>query len=233
MIEIKSLTKSFWKNNEKLVVLDHIDITIKEGEFLMVLGESGSGKTTFLNIVGAIDRADSGRIVIDGVGELSSMSDKELSIYRNRKVGYIFQTFNLKGIYSAYENVRIPLLLTSISRNEAMERILDALKAVGLADRVYFKPIELSEGQRQRVAIARAIVNNPAILLADEPTGNLDPKTSRNIMDLLVKLNKEKKMTLLMVTHDMSMLKYADKTVRLKEGKFFRPENDKFSKDRG
>ncbi len=219
MIKIRSLTKTFTKDGEKLVVLDHIDLDIARGDFVMVLGESGSGKTTLLNILGTIDTADSGEITVEGFGDILSASDKRLAEYRNRIVGHIFQTFNLKKIYTAYANVKVPLLFGNVPVLAANERIMRALERVGLAERPHFRPPELSEGQCQRVAIARAIVNEPQILLADEPTGNLDPKTARKIMDLLVSLNRDDDTTLLMVTHDVSMLEYARKTVSLDGGK--------------
>ena len=219
MIQIRSLTKTFTKNGEKLVVLDHIDLDIATGEFVMLLGESGSGKTTLLNILGSIDTADSGEVLIEGFGDILSASDKRLSEYRNRVVGHIFQTFNLKKIYTAYANVKVPLLFGTVSVRDAHDRIMRALERVGLAGREQFRPPELSEGQCQRVAIARAIVNEPPLLLADEPTGNLDPKTARRIMELLVSLNQDDGVTLLMVTHDVSMLEYAKKTVSLEGGR--------------
>jgi len=244
MIEIRSLTKTYTKDGEKLVVLDSIDLDIAKGDFVMVLGESGCGKTTLLNILGAIDTADSGGIIVEGFGDILwasderfddyiktgghyimvypgvlSASDKRLAEYRNRIVGHIFQTFNLKKIYTAYANVKVPLVFSSLPVRDERERIMRALERVGLADRAQYRPPQLSEGQCQRVAIARAIVNEPEILLADEPTGNLDPKTARKIMDLLVSLNRDNGTTLLMVTHDISMLEYARKTVNLKDGK--------------
>lgn len=219
MIEIRSLTKTFTKDGEKLVVLDHIDLDIARGDFVMVLGESGSGKTTLLNILGAIDTTDSGEIFVEGFGDILSASEKKLAEYRNRIVGHIFQTFNLKKIYTAYANVKVPLLFGNVAVGDAHERIMSALERVGLAGRTQYRPPQLSEGQCQRVAIARAIVNEPEILLADEPTGNLDPKTARKIMDLLMSLNRDNDTTLLMVTHDISMLEYARKTVNLKDGK--------------
>ncbi len=219
MIRIRALTKTFTKDTAKIVVLDHIDLDIASGEFVMVLGESGCGKTTLLNVLGAIDTADSGEIFVEGFGEILSASDKRLAEYRNQVVGHIFQTFNLKKIYTAYANVKVPLMFTSGLALDAHQRIMRALDRVGLAERAHFRPPELSEGQCQRVAIARAIVNQPPILLADEPTGNLDPKTARKIMELLVSLNKGDGTTLLMVTHDVSMLQYAQKTVTLEGGK--------------
>jgi putative ABC transport system ATP-binding protein len=219
VIRTKALTKSFTKEGNRLVVLDSIDLEIAKGEFVMILGESGSGKTTLLNILGSIDTADSGEVMIDGFGDLLSASDKRLAEYRNRVVGHIFQTFNLKKIYTAYANVKVPLMFSNTPVPRPHEKIMRALERVGLGHRARYRPPELSEGQCQRVAIARAIVNEPAILLADEPTGNLDPKTARKIMELLVSLNRDDGTTLLMVTHDVSMLEYAQKTIELENGK--------------
>jgi len=218
-IRITNLTKTYFKDDERIDVLGGIDLEMPRGSFVMVLGESGSGKTTLLNMLGALDRPDAGAMEVEGVGDICRIDDRALSDYRNKVVGHIFQTFNLKGIYTAFENVRIPLIFTSVSRGEARRRITAALEAVGLADRMHFKPIQLSEGQCQRVAIARAIVNEPEVLLADEPTGNLDPKTARHIMALLVRLNKERGITLVMVTHDMTLLEYADRVVTLEGGR--------------
>ncbi len=218
-IRVANLTKTYFKDDERIEVLDGVRLEIPSGSFVMVLGESGSGKTTLLNMLGALDRAGTGSIEVEGAGDICRISDRALSDYRNRVVGHIFQTFNLKGIYTAFENVRIPLIFTSVSPKEARQRITAALEAVGLADRMFFRPIQLSEGQCQRVAIARAIVNEPKVLLADEPTGNLDPKTARHIMDLLVRLNKERGITLVMVTHDMTLLDYADRVVTLEGGR--------------
>jgi len=219
VIKIRSLTKTFVKDEARLVVLDAIDLDIARGDFVMILGESGSGKTTLLNILGAIDTADSGEIIVEGFGDILSASDKRLAEYRNRVVGHIFQTFNLKKIYTAYANVKVPLLFSNEPVRDAHDRIVRALERVGLGDRAHYRPPQLSEGQCQRVAIARAIVSEPEILLADEPTGNLDPKTARKIMDLLVGLNRDDGTTLLMVTHDVSMLQYAQKTVSLESAK--------------
>ena len=219
MITARNLTKIYHKGGESVVVLDHADFSTGAGEFVMVLGESGTGKTTLLNFLGGLDRPDEGEIIIDGIGDMLKISDRALSKYRNKMIGHIFQTFNLKPAYTAFENVRVPLLFSRMRGSEQDERIEGALKAVGLRHRKSFKPIELSEGQCQRVAIARAIVNKPEILLADEPTGNLDPRTAKSIMDLLIRLNHEMKMTLIMVTHDLNVLSHANKVLLLSDGK--------------
>lgn len=218
MIKAKSLRKTFKKGEHLVKVLDNAALEVEQGNFVMILGESGTGKTTLLNFIGALDRPDAGEIFIEGVGDILRISDKSLSLYRNRIIGHIFQTFNLKPTYTSYENVRVPLLFSRISKSEQDERIAEALDAVGLYDRRNYKPVELSEGQCQRVAIARAIVNKPKILLADEPTGNLDPKTAESIMSLLIRLNQNFNMTLLMVTHDLNVLEYAQKVFVLTNG---------------
>ena len=219
MIKASSLTKIYRKGDQSVIVLDKVDFKISAGEFVMVLGESGTGKTTLLNFIGALDRPDKGEIVVEGVGDILKIKDSELSKYRNKVVGHIFQTFNLKPTYTARENVRVPLLFSKMSKSEQNSRIDEALDSVGLLHRKSYRPIELSEGQCQRVAIARAIVNKPKILLADEPTGNLDPKTAESIMKLLIELNQNSKMTLLMVTHDLDVLKHAHKVLILADGK--------------
>ncbi len=220
MITARNLTKVYHKGGESIVVLKEVGFSIAAGEFVMVLGESGTGKTTLLNFLGGLDRPDKGEIIVESIGDMLMISDTALSRYRNKVIGHIFQTFNLKPTYTAFENVRVPLLFSRMKRTEQEKRIEEALRGVGLWQRKLFKPIELSEGQCQRVAIARAIVNKPMILLADEPTGNLDPNTAKYIMELLLRLNKEMKMTLVMVTHDLNVLKHADKVFVLADGKF-------------
>jgi len=225
LIRIRSLSKSFTKNGVEQVVLDKVDFDIDRGRFLVILGESGCGKTTFLNIMGAIDEPDSGEIHIEPYGDILKLKDKQLSAYRNQMIGHVFQTFNLKKNYTVYENVRVPLLFREISRREAHQRIIEAAEAVGLTPKLKHRPAELSEGQAQRVAIARAIVNRPAILLADEPTGNLDTKTSAMIIDLLLKINRKKNTAVIMVAHDPSVVSRVHNVVVLEDGKF--DERDK------
>ena len=220
LVQVRGLAKSFSKNGQVQVVLDHIDIDIDEGEFLLILGESGCGKTTFLNILGAIDNPDEGEIGIREYGDVLKFNDVDLSSYRNRMIGHVFQTFNLKKNYTVYENVRVPLLFSGVSRRDAHERISEAIHAVGLDHRTNHRPAELSEGQAQRVAIARAIVNHPRILLADEPTGNLDIKTSASIMELMLQIKNERKTSLVMVGHDPKVVSLTDRVVVLDQGKF-------------
>ena len=232
MITVRNLSMVYRKTGETVVVFDNVNFSLDVGEFVIILGESGSGKTSLLNILGALDRPDAGEVLVEGVGDILKAKDKELSQYRNKVVGHVFQTFNLKPTYTARENVRVPLLFTRMDRGEQKDRVDAAIKAVGLWNRRSFKPIELSEGQCQRVAIARAIVNRPPILLADEPTGNLDPKTAENILELLIRLNSEKKMTLVMVTHDLNVLDYAHKVLVIEEGRIYE-DGDRYWRTKG
>jgi len=220
LIQIRGLSKKFKKNGNTSVVLDAIDLNVAAGELLLILGESGCGKTTFLNLLGDIDEADAGEIKIDGLGDVRKLGDNRRSDYRNQTIGHVFQTFNLKKNYTVYENVRVPLLFSTLTKKEAHERVLEAVEAVGLTHRIDHRPPELSEGQAQRVAIARAIVNHPKIILADEPTGNLDVKTSARITELLLHIQKTRNTTLVIVTHDPDAKAIADRVLVLEQGKF-------------
>ncbi|MBR6817522.1 MAG: ABC transporter ATP-binding protein, partial [Acidaminococcaceae bacterium] len=183
-----------------LQALDHVNFSVEEGDFVAIMGPSGSGKSTMMNILGCLDRPTSGKYYLDGK-EVAGLSDDELARTRNAKIGFVFQNFNLLSKISAQQNVALPLVYAGVSEEERMERARIALRDVGLEDRLDHKPNELSGGQRQRVAIARALINNPAIVMADEPTGNLDTKSSYEIMDIFKKLNAMGK-TIVMVTHE-------------------------------
>ena len=204
--------------DEVIHALDQLDLVIKKGEFIAIVGPSGSGKSTLANAVGGLDVPDSGKIFIDGE-DIAKISDKQLSFYRNKKVGFIFQNFNLQSTYTALENVALPLLFAKVRPKKRKEIALQCLKAVGLENREKHKPGELSGGERQRVCIARALANNPEIIIADEPTGNLDSKKSQEIVSLLKKLNKEHNITLLVITHDPAIAKQADKIIEMLDGK--------------
>ena len=194
-----------------------VSIKIKQGEVVSIMGPSGSGKSTLMNIIGCLDRPSAGEYYLDG--ELvSNLSDDQLAVIRNRKVGFVFQNFNLLSRSSALLNVELPLRYAGVTEGRR-ERVIKALESVGLGDRVNHKPTELSGGQQQRVAMARAIINNPAIILADEPTGNLDSKSGEEIMELLLGLNQEKGVTLILVTHDPRVAKHAQRTVQLLDGR--------------
>jgi putative ABC transport system ATP-binding protein len=200
-VQVHQLRKEYRRDSVVIPVLDGIDFQVPDGEFLALMGPSGSGKTTLLNLIAGIDRATSGRILVAGT-ELGSLSESQLARWRSRNVGFIFQFYNLIPVLTALGNVELPLLLTNLSRKQRRERALIALKIVGLEDRAGHYPRQLSGGQEQRVAIARAIVTDPTLLLADEPTGDLDARSAEEILDLLATLNREFEKTIVMVTHD-------------------------------
>jgi putative ABC transport system ATP-binding protein len=218
LIEVREVTKSFARGGEVVHVLDRLSTAIGSGEYVALMGPSGSGKTTLLNLLGALDRPDSGAILVDGE-DITTFDDDELAAWRARSVGFIFQLYNLLPVLKAVENVELPLLLFGLRRRERRRRALLALDLVGLADRVDHYPRELSGGQEQRVAIARALVTDPAFLLADEPTGDLDPHSSVAILDLIAQLHKELGKTVVMVTHAREAAARADRIVHLEEGR--------------
>jgi len=217
LIAIEKVSKHYQRDALVIRVLDGIDITIDRGDFLGLMGPSGSGKTTLLNLIAGIDRPTSGRVVVEGK-EISSLSDAALTRWRSSNVGFIFQLYNLIPVLSAFENVELPLLLTKLSKRQRREHVMTALTLVGLADRTSHYPRQLSGGQEQRVAIARAIVSDPALLVADEPTGDLDAKSAQEILDLLGKLNTDLKKTIVMVTHDPHAAERAHKVMHLDKG---------------
>ncbi len=219
LIELKQVCKSFTKGDETITPLDHVDLTIEVGEFVSLMGASGTGKSTLLNLVSGIDRPDSGTITVDGV-EVTALTRSKLADWRAANLGYIFQTHNLIPVLTTYENVELPTLLLKLSRSQRRERVNLALEAVGLTDRANHYPRQLSGGQEQRVGIARAIVAHPSVVVADEPTGSLDEKTSEQIQVLLQRLNQELNMTMLMVTHDHDTAAIASRRLILSEGKF-------------
>jgi len=225
LIEIKNVTKRYHKGDETITPLDAVSLNIDEGEFISLMGSSGTGKSTLLNLVASIDTPDSGNIVIDGIG-ITRMSRSRLANWRAANMGYIFQTHNLVPVLTAYENVELPLLLLPMSRNERRKRVEIAMEAVDLLDRSDHYPRQLSGGQEQRVGIARAIVTHPKVVVADEPTGDLDPETSDQILDLLKRLKEQLGVTLLMVTHDADAAKIADKRFRLDYGKLIEEKGE-------
>jgi putative ABC transport system ATP-binding protein len=223
LVRIKDLTKLFRRDNEEVVALQNCTLEIKAGDFLALMGPSGSGKTTLLNIIAGIDRATSGEVAIAGV-ETSRMTERELTHWRNQNIGFVFQSFNLIPVLTAFENVELPLLLTALTRAERKDHVETALRLVGLQDRMKHYPRQLSGGQEQRVAIARAIVADPGLLLADEPTGDLDAHSAEEVMNLLARLNRDFGKSIVMVTHDpraahhASHIRHLDKGVLLEEG---------------
>lgn len=201
LIEIRSISKSYWRADIKIPVLDNLSFSVPRGEFLALMGPSGSGKTTLLNLIAGIDSADKGSISVGGV-DITKLEESGLARWRSRNVGFIFQSYNLIPVLSAFDNVELPLLLTELSRKEREDHVITALSMVGLADRMEHYPNQLSGGQEQRVAIARALVTDPVLLVADEPTGELDKQSAEDVLDLIIKLNEQFGKTIVMVTHD-------------------------------
>jgi putative ABC transport system ATP-binding protein len=216
-VEIQSLSKIFQRDSFQVMALENVDLVVAEGEFLCLMGPSGSGKTTLLNIIAGIDRPSSGQLRVLGE-DVASMSENRLAAWRNSNVGFVFQTFNLIPVLTAFENVELPLLLTKLSSQERKDHVISALKLVGLEDRIHHFPRQLSGGQEQRVAIARAIVTDPTLLMADEPTGDLDAQSADDVLDILSRLNQEFKKTIIMVTHDPRAARHATVTRHLEKG---------------
>lgn len=216
MIEIKDITKVYEMGIEVLYALNGVNLNIKKNEYLAIMGPSGSGKSTLMNIIGCLDTPTSGTYILNGKN-VSEMDDEELAEIRNREIGFVFQTFNLLPRSDALHNVELPLIYSGLHKNERILKAEEALYNVGLSDRMKHKPNELSGGQRQRVAIARALVNNPSIILADEPTGNLDSKTGEEIMILFEDLSN-KGNTIIIVTHEEDIAKHAARIIKLKDG---------------
>jgi len=217
LISMNNITKVYKMGKQDLKVLDDVSLVINKGEFVAVLGPSGSGKSTLMNILGCIDIPTSGEYILDEKN-IKVRSEDELASIRNRKIGFIFQKFNLLTKYSAVHNTEIPLILRGVKRKEARRKAIDLLNLVGLGDRLHHKPNELSGGQQQRVAIARALVGAPELLLADEPTGNLDSISGQEILDLFVKLNDEGN-TIIIITHDPNVAQKAKRIIHVKDGK--------------
>ncbi len=209
----------FKMGNTEVNILKGISLNVDAGEFVAIVGESGSGKSTLLNILGGLMACDNGEIIIND-NHIEKLTENELALFRRNNLGFIFQTYNLLPQLSALENVEMPLIFSGISKNERRTRAKEMLERVGLADRMEHKPAELSGGQQQRVSIARALISNPKVILADEPTGNLDSKTSIEILNLLKELNQTYNMTFLVVTHSQVVYKYADKVVKMEDGVF-------------
>jgi len=218
LVELRDVTKRYHKGDETITPLDSVTLDIDEGEFVSLMGSSGTGKSTLLNLIASIDRPDSGTISVDGT-EITNLSRTRLANWRAVNIGYIFQTHNLIPVLTAYENVELPLLLLPMSRAERQKRVEIALEAVDLLDRAEHYPRQLSGGQEQRVGIARAIVTHPKVVVADEPTGDLDPSSSLQILRLLKRIKEELGVTLLMVTHDAEAADVASRQLRLEHGK--------------
>lgn len=216
IVELKNVMRTYKMGDEVLHALNDVSLSVNPGEFIAITGPSGSGKSTLANMIGGLDVPDAGSVNVSGV-DLARAHDHQLSTYRNHTIGFVFQSFNLQATATALENVMLPLLFSGMKTRERKARAAECLKAVGLEDRMRHKPTELSGGQRQRVAIARALATKPSIIIADEPTGNLDSERGKEIMDLLHKLNKDG-VTLIIITHDMSLAEQADRILRIKDG---------------
>ena len=217
MIELKGITRSFYLGGVELPVLRGVDLRVEGGDFVSILGSSGCGKSTLLNIIGLLDRPGGGAYSLEGRA-VNDLPDRELSGLRNRKIGFVFQSFNLLSRLSAAENVEMPLVYRGWTAGERRRRAMAFLEQVGLSERAGHRPNQLSGGQQQRVAIARALVGEPVVLLADEPTGALDSQVGREIMDLFVHLNREQKLTIMMITHDLTLAKFASRRLRMTDG---------------
>ena len=217
ILELSHIYKSYGTGDMKVPVLKDISLAVEKGDYIAIMGPSGSGKSTTMNIIGCLDRFDEGTYLLDGQ-DVSHMSDDALSDVRLNKIGFVFQTFNLLPGDTALENVALPLIYAGVPKQQREERARRNLELVGLSDRTDFYPSQLSGGQKQRTAIARAMINNPEILLADEPTGALDQESGRQVMSLFRKLNKEQGVTIVMITHDANVAAHADKTLHIIDG---------------
>ena len=218
IIELKNVTKTYQMDEVEVHALKDIDMKIKKEEFVAIMGPSGSGKSTLLQMIGVLDRPTSGKIYLDGV-DISKLNDSELARLRGKKIGFVFQFFNLYPTLTARENIELPMLILERDKKDREIKASKLLKRVGLENRAEHLPSQLSGGERQRVAIARALANDPPLILADEPTGNLDTKAGSEIMEFLNKLQEDEKVTVVMVTHEPEIAKYAERIIRLKDGK--------------
>lgn len=217
MIEVKNVSKVYKMGREEFAALDNVSLTINKGDFMAIVGPSGSGKSTLMHLIGGLDTPTLGNIYMDGK-DISKLKDKQMSKYRNSEIGFVFQAFNLENTQTALENVMMPLIFGGVSGKERKAKAMEALKLVDLQDKAKNKPMEMSGGQRQRVSIARALVNSPKIIFADEPTGNLDSKNGKNVMDLLKDLNSQG-YTIIMVTHNVEDAKEAKRIIKIRDGK--------------
>jgi putative ABC transport system ATP-binding protein len=222
MIKLSNITKTYQLGEVDITVLSDVSLDVKRGELIAIMGPSGSGKSTLMNIIGCLDRPTSGIYRFED-REISAMTDDELASIRNVKIGFVFQTFNLLPRFTALKNVEVPLIYSAVPSRLRRERAIPLLEKVGLADRMYHRPTELSGGQQQRVAIARALVNHPPLLLADEPTGNLDSRSGAEILNILVELNKQG-VTIIIVTHDQSVAARCRRTIKLMDGRIISDE---------
>jgi len=225
MIKLEDVVRTYPMGKTQVRALRGLDLEIQEGEFVAIMGPSGSGKSTLMHLIGGLDLPNEGKILLGDL-DISQQNGNRLAELRGKKIGFVFQTFNLIPTLSALENVELPMIFQQVPRKERRERAQKLLEQVGLGERLLHKPTELSGGEQQRVAIARALANDPQILLADEPTGNVDSETGAGIMKLLKSLNEEKGMTLIVVTHDPEVARYAHRIVRIRDGQVQEPSNE-------
>lgn len=217
-VRVRNVVKKYQMGKVEVMALRGISMQVQRGEYISIMGPSGSGKSTLFNMIGGLDKPTEGRVYIDEV-DIAQLDAYELAWLRCRKIGYIFQTFNLIPVMTALENVTLPMIFAGATSDESIQKAIDLLNIVGLGDRIQHKPLELSGGQQQRVAVARALANDPALVLADEPTGNLDTKTGTEIINLLRKLNEENGVTVITATHDMKMLDVSDRIFHIQDGR--------------
>jgi putative ABC transport system ATP-binding protein len=217
IVRVRNVSKRFSRDGFEVIALERVNLDIHEGDFFALMGPSGSGKSTLLNLLAGIDRTTEGEVEVLGT-QLARLSESQMATWRNSHIGYIFQTFNLVPVLTAFENVELPLLLTKLSKSQRRKNVETALELVGLSDRMNHQPKQLSGGQEQRVAIARAIVTDPDLILADEPTGNLDARSGEEIMQILSTLNRELKKTIMLVTHDPHAASFASQQMHLEKG---------------
>ncbi len=224
IMTVKGLTKKYRLGQEVITAVNNIDLEIHEGEFLCILGTSGSGKTTLLHLLAGLERPTRGQIILKDSMVLSKMKEKDMALFRRKYIGFIFQSYNLMPTLTALENVTLPLVFDGVSLKERNRKGRDLLIQLGLKDRIFHKPTEMSGGQQQRVSIARALVSDPKILFCDEPTGNLDTKNTKEIIEILHDLAAERGVTVVMVTHDLNLVPYADRTIHMVDGKIIKIE---------
>jgi len=221
VVETENLTMTYKIKDHEVIALNKVNLKIERGDFIAIMGPSGSGKTTLINIIGGLDRPSKGRVILDG-DDLNEMNETALTQLRCRKIGFVFQSYNLIPILTALENVELPTVAAKLTGEEGRARALNILNQVGLGDRLNHRPLELSGGEQQRVAVARALVNSPSIVLADEPTGNLDSETGLQLINLIRKLNRESGVTFIICTHDQMVAQHANRIIRIKDGNLVR-----------